>query len=253
MTALIAAAVVFACAMAGALVGLKLRDALPSHHLSAETKDVINITTGLVATLAALVLGLLVASAMDSFDAEEDGFQKLSANIIVLDRLLSGLGPDAAPARERLRSVVSVALSRLWPTDGAPAGALDEGRITAGGRSVFAAILAVKPPGEDLRHVHNQALEIATELARTRWLLSEPAESASLFPFLVVVTFWLAMIFASFGLFAPRNAIVMTALVIGAFSAAGAVFLIVDLNRPIGGLIQVTSDPLRFALEQMGK
>src|SRR5271154_1023119 len=100
-------AIVFACTFGGALVGMTLRALLPEHHLNAETKEVIKLGTGLIATLSALVLGLLIASAKSSFDAQRTGFQQLSANIVLLDRLLARYGPETKDVRGSLRDLVA--------------------------------------------------------------------------------------------------------------------------------------------------
>jgi hypothetical protein len=250
---IIIAGIVFACTFGGALIGISLRAKLPESHLTSESKEVIKLATGLLATLAALVLGLLVASAKSAFDAQESGFQQLSANIVVLDRMLAHYGPEAIQAREALRGTVTATIDRLWPSKGSPASGLDDTAITADGETLYSAIRDLAPQNDAQRVVQSQALQIGTDLARTRWLLSQQQDSASSVPFLIVLLFWLFAIFTSFGLFAPRNGAVLTALMVCALSSAGAIFLIVDLNQPNGGLIQVSSGPLRYAVSQLGK
>ena len=235
------------------MLGMSLRSVLPESHLSAESKEVIRVTSGLLATLSALVLGLLVASAKSGFDAQENGFQQLAANTVALDRLLARGGPETNRAREALRRTVSRTIDSLWPTTDSASSGLDAAEITAETDSFFAAIRDLNAGNETQRTVQSQALQLAADMARTRWLLSQETDSASAIPFLAVLLFWLFALFASFGLFAPRNGAVMTALIVCALSAAGAVFLIVDLNRPSSGLIQVSSTPLRYALSQLGK
>jgi hypothetical protein len=105
--------IVFACTFGGALVGMLLRATLPVHHLSSDSKDVVKLGTGLIATLSALVLGLLIASAKSSFDAQRTGFQQLSANLVMLDRALARYGPETKDAREALRQLVASAIDRL--------------------------------------------------------------------------------------------------------------------------------------------
>ena len=109
--------IVFACTFGGALVGMVLRAILPEHHVSTESKDVVKLGMGLIATLAALVLGLLIASAKSSFDAQRSGFQQLAANLVLLDRALARYGPETKDAREALRSLVAATIDRLWPED----------------------------------------------------------------------------------------------------------------------------------------
>jgi len=245
--------IVFACTFGGALAGMMLRAVVPDHHLSSESKDVVKLGTGLIATLAALVLGLLIASTKSSFDAQRTGFQQLSANVVLLDRTLARYGPEAKDARNGLRQLVASAIERLWPEDAATSSGLGSSAFTARGSTVFDQVRDLSPKTESQRWLQSQALQLCNELAKTRWLLTEQDESAIPTPFLVVVIFWLTVLFISWGLFSPMNPTVVATLLVCALSVAGALFLIVDLDQPFGGLIQISSTPLRNALSQLGQ
>ena len=247
------AALVFACALGGALLGILLQRVLPSAHLSHESKDVIKLGTGLVATMAALVLGLLVGTAKSSFDSQTTGFQQLATNVILLDGALKSYGPDAEESRELLRQLVAVTIDHLWPPDGSPHSTLADSQLTDAGRAFHAAIRDLAPRDDAQRFAQSQALAIGSELARTRWNLSQQDEDSLPLPFLAVLAFWLFVLFTSFGLFSPRNETVIAVLFVCALSVAGAVYLIVDLDQPFEGLLQVSSTPLRNALAQLGK
>jgi hypothetical protein len=245
--------IVFACTFAGALAGMALRAVLPEHHVSQESKDVVKMGTGLIATLAALVLGLLIASAKSSFDAQRTGFQQLAANLVLLDRALSRYGPETKDAREALRRLVASTIERLWPENTSIASGLESSPLTASGGKLIDQIRDLTPKNEGQRWAQSQALQLTTDLARSRWLLIEQNESAIPTAFLVVVVFWLTVLFASFGLFSPWNSTVVATLLVCALSVAGAMFLIVDLDEPFGGLIQISSTSLRNALSQIGQ
>jgi hypothetical protein len=255
-------AIVFACTFGGALLGMVLRRVLPEHHMSSESKDVVKLGTGLIGTLAALVLGLLIASAKSSFDAQRTGFQQLSANLVLLDRALARYGPETKQTREALRGLVASTIERLWPKEGAAsdqsessprASALGGSAITTSGTAILDRIRDLSPKTEGQRLLQSQAMSISGDLGRTRWLLVEQQESALPTPFLVVVVFWLSFLFLSFGLFSPPNPTVIVTLLVCALSVAGAMFLIVDLDDPFGGLIQISSNSLRNALSQMNQ
>jgi hypothetical protein len=255
-------AIVFVCTFGCALLGMVLRRVLPEHHISSDSKDVVKLGTGLIGTLAALVLGLLIASAKGSFDAQRTGFQQLSANLVLLDRALARYGPETKQTREGLRGLVASTIERLWPKEGAAfdgpglspgASALGGSAITTSATTLFDRIRDLSPKNEGQRSLQSQALSIAGDLGRTRWLLVEQQESALPTPFLVVVTFWLSVLFLSFGLFSPPNPTVIVTLLVCALSVAGAMFLIVDLDDPFGGLIQISSNSLRNALSQMNQ
>lgn len=252
MNSLKIAAVVFLGACGGALAGMLLQRVLPESHLRAESKDVVKLGSGLIATMAALVLGLLVGSAKSSFDSQSGGFQQLSTDIILLDQTLAHYGPDAAEPRAQLRRTVAATIERLWPTNHSPAAGLDDAQITHAGAVLYDSIQSLSPRDEAQRSLKNHALQIGTNLARNRWQLSQPDDGSLPIPFLTVLVFWLFALFVSFGLFAPRNGTVIAVLVVSALSVAGAVFLIVDMDQPFEGLLQVSSAPLRAALERIG-
>jgi len=254
MSALLVAVIILVCVFGGALAGMALRRVLPAPHLSEESKDVVRLATGLVATMAALVLGLLVASAKSSYDTQRDGLDEIAANVTLLDTVLAQYGPQAQDVRQGLRRVVAGAMARLWPTDGSQTPTLGGPETTAGGKLLHAEILALVPATDAQRALQAQALQIGSNLARVRLLLIAQHQSTVISGvFLVILTFWLVVLFASFGLFAPRNATVLTALLISALSVAGAIFLILELDQPFEGLIQISDAPLRNAFVDLGK
>lgn len=254
MSALAIAAIVLACVFGGALAGMALRSRLPAPHLSEESKDVVRLGTGLVATMAALVLGLLVASAKGSYDTQRDGLDSIAADITLLDTVLAQYGPEAGAARADLRRVVAGAMARLWPSDATQVPTLGGAETTQGGKLLHGQILALVPANDMQRQLQAQALQIGAELARVRLLLIAQHESTAISGvFLVILTFWLVVLFASFGLFAPRNATVLAALLISALSVSGAIFLILELDQPFEGLIQIPSAPLRSAYAHLGE
>jgi hypothetical protein len=247
------AGIVFACTFGGSLFGILLRRILPDTHLSGDSKDAVKLGTGLIATLSALVLGLLIASAKSSFDAERSGLQQLSTNIILLDRSLKFYGPETKQIREMLRRTVMLLLELRWQANGPHASGLNASELSESGGELYAAIRDLSPRTDAQKAIQSQALQISFELSRTRWLLIQGEESSIPTPFLVVLVFWLTVLFITFGLFSPRNATVITVLFICALSVGGALFLIVELDRPLNGLIKISSKPLRDALEQIGK
>lgn len=252
MDSLTVAGTVFGCTLGGAFAGMGLRRLLPESHLSPEAKDVVKMGTSLVSTLAALVLGLLIASAKGSFDAQRTGFQQLSVNLILLDRSLQSYGPEAADCRAKLRRTVQLLIDHRWPPDGTPATGLADPELTASGGALYAAIRDLAPRTDAQKLVQSQALGVATDLARTRWTLRQGEGHSIPTALLVVLVVWLTVLFVTFGLFAPPNGTVGGVLVVCAASVAGALFLIVELDRPFDGLIQISSQPLRDALEQFG-
>ena len=243
--------IVFACAFGGVLLGMVLRAALPEHHLSTDSKDVVKLGMGLLATMAALVLSLLIASAKSSYDTQRSELTQLSSNVILLDRVMAHYGPETKDARDLLRHTVARVLERMWSKDGSRPAPLEP--AAAGEKRLYDKIQSLSPRNDAQRSLRAEALRISTELGRTRWLLFEEAGGTIPVPFLVMLIFWVAVIFISYGLFAPPNATVIATLFVCALSVSGAIFLILELDRPFAGLIQLSSAPLRSALANLGQ
>ena len=245
MSSLAISAVVFACVFGGALLGMLLRAALPQHHLSPESKDGVKLGIGLIATMAALVLGLLIASAKSSFDSQRNELTQMSANVIFLDRVLARYGPETREAREGLRGAVVSALDRMWPEDRSRPVQVQG---TSESEAVFDKLQQLAPKNETQRALQAQALKLGTDVAQTRWLLFAQRSSSIPLPFLVILVFWLTIIFASFSLFARLNLTLIVALLVFAISASAALFLILELGQPFTGLMRISDAPLRNAL-----
>ena len=251
MSSIAIALIVFGCVFGGALLGTFLRTVLPEHHLSAESKNIVELGMGLVATMAALVLGLMIASAQGSFGTQRSEFIQMSSNTILLDRALASYGPETKEVRDLIRRVVLRTLNQIWPEDSSQSAQLDP--LVARSEFVFEKIGALAPQNDAQRSIKDQALSLALNLAQTRWLMFEETGSSIPMPFLVVLVFWITIIFVSFGLLAPPNATVIATLFICALSVSGAIFLILELDRPFRGLIQISSEPLRDALAHLGQ
>jgi hypothetical protein len=243
--------IVFACVFGGALLGMILRAALPESHLSTDSKDFVKLGMGLIATMAALVLGLLIASAKSSYDIQRNELTQISANIIVLDRLMANYGPETKDARDLLRRSVARALDQMWPENRSRAVQLEPGTRD---EALYDTLYRLSPKNEDQRLLKSQALTIGANLRQTRWLEVEQRWGSSIpIPVLAALIFWLAIIFVSFGLFAPPNGTVVATMFVCVLSVSGAVFLILELDRPFDGLIRIPSAPLRDALVHLGQ
>jgi len=224
---------------------------LPEEHLSTDTKDVVKLGIALIATMAALVLSLLIASAKGTYDTRRNQLLEVSADIILLDRVLANYGAETKDARAMLQRSVAAAIEQFWPANGGRPATID--RRASSVEALYDNIQRLAPQSEAQRALQNHASTLALDLARTRVLLFEQLGGSIPVPFLVLLVFWLTIIFASFGLFAPRNATVIAAFFVCALSVSGALFLILELDRSFEGLLQVSSAPLRAALTQLGQ
>ena len=248
MTSLVVSLIVWVVIMVGVGIGVLLRKTLPEHHLADEAKDVVRLGTALVSTIAALVLSLLIASANSSYETQSGAVKRLTADIILLDNILAEFGPEAQAVRGHMRPAANLLLERVWRERRSESAKQGPFEATAAGEAVFKEILALPAQSEAQRTLKARTVDVSADVARTRLLLFEQAGSALPLPFLAVLVFWLAMIFASFSLFSRLNATLIAALAIFALSASGAIFLIIELSQPFDGLMQISSEPLRHAL-----
>jgi hypothetical protein len=243
--------IALACIFGGALLGKFLGTVLPAQHLSEDSKDSVKLGMGLVATMCALVLGLLIASAKTYYDTQNAELTEMSAKFVFLDRTLAHYGPETAECRATLRNVVAQFAGRLWGHDKSAALQLDRNSIDA--EALFEKTQALAPKDQNQRLVQAQALNQEIALGQTRWLMYEQASTELPKPLLVVLIFWLTVIFVSWGIYAPRNATVAATWFVTALSVSSAIFLILEMYTPYSGLILVSNGPLRSALEHLGQ
>jgi hypothetical protein len=241
------------CIFGGALLGMALGRFLPAEHLGADSKDAIKLGAGMISLLAALVLGLLVSSAKNNFDASNAAITQGGAKAILLDRVLARYGAEAGEVRGELRRAVAALIEMLWPEERSTASGLDALERTHAGETMLDEIRRLRPQTDAQRELQAQARQLANELLLLRWVEIEQAQTALPTAFLGILLFWLTVLFTSFGLIAPRNATVVTVLFIGALSLATAVFLILEMNEPMSGVIRTSSGPMRKALEHLGE
>jgi hypothetical protein len=244
-------ALVFACLFGAGLLGLRVRAALPEDHRSTETKDAVKVGMGLVATMAALVLGLLVASTKGSYDTQKNEVIQMAAKTVFLDRVLANYGSETAESRDILRQSVGSAIDHIWPDKKSSQAAQLDPSVSSG-ETFFNSIQKLSPQNDVQRSLKSQATQIATDLGQMRWLLFEQTETSISVTMLIVLISWLAIIFMSAGLFAPPNATVVIALMLAALSISGAIFLILELDSPFDGVIQISKRPMHNALIHLG-
>lgn len=251
MSPLIVSLVVFAIVFAGAVAGTLLRTCVPTDHLGDDSKDVIKLGIGLVGTMTALVLGLLISSAKGSFDAQSTELTQVSANIVLLDRVLAHYGTETTEIRQNLRAMVKGLIDEKWAGDHRrPAQLAGE---TNRNEFLLEKVQGLSPQNDEQRALKSQALNILMSLAQTRWLMFEQGAVSVSAPMVVVMVFWLTIIFIAWGLMTPPNATVIITMLVVAASVSSALFLILEMYSPYGGLIQISSAPLRAALEQLGR
>jgi hypothetical protein len=220
--------------------------------LSKESQDVVRLGMGLVATMTALLLGLVTAAAKGSFDSQDVAVRNAAASILTLDRLLARYGPETKPTRDLLRQTTAARLETTWPTDGGDGPGLAAAQVSNAGEEIENQILQLAPATDSQRWFKSESLKLTEDVLKTRWRLLGSTGGSVSSTFLIVVISWLTVTFGSFGLYAPRNATVMAVLFIASLSVAAAVFLILELDGPFEGVVKISGGPMRYALENLG-
>ena len=243
--------VVFAIIFGGALLGMFLGKILPVQHLSTESRDVIRIVMGMLAMLSSVTLGFSPAPPLARSPRGRVNCAVRACN----SSCGSDLGrvrTETAPTRALLKQVLSERISQIWPEEG---GAVSLSALSGGPgiNLVQRDLFALSPQTERQRWLRSNALEITNTIAESRWTTVEQIGSRFPWAFFIVVVFWLAVVFASFGLFAPRNASVIAALFVAALALAAPIFMMFETDQPYGGLVKIPSTSLRIALDQLGR
>ena len=253
MSAPLIAFIILACMLSGMALGSYLRLVLPDDHTQADSKDILMTSAGMMATLIALIIGLLVTSAKGTYDDTTSSITQGGAKIITLDYYLSHYGPEAKEVRELLRQAIASGIERIWPDESTHGADLAKMETATEMADVYNRIRELSPKNESQKYLQTQALQIGADMMQSRWMLIEQSQTNLPRIFLVVLTFWLTVLFAQFGLLAPRNRTAKSALFICALSMSGAIYLILELNNPLEGTIKVSSAPLHKALSIIGK
>jgi hypothetical protein len=243
----------FGCAFGGAMLGHYIRSVIPPAHLSKEAQDVMKLGMGLVATMTALLLGLVTAAARSSFDSQDAAMRTAAADILTLDRLLARYGPETKPTRTRIRNAVAFRVETTWPDDGSASSGMTRTMATPALEEIEDQILRLSPANDNQRWFKSESLKLSEEVLRTRWRTLDAQGGSVEDVFLIVVVLWLTATFVSFGLYAPPNPAVVAVLLVAALAVAGAVFLILELDGPFDGVIKISSGPMRYTLSQLGQ
>jgi hypothetical protein len=241
------------CIFGGVLLGMLLQKVLPEHHLDTPSKDTVKVGAGMLATLTALVLGLLVSSAKSSFDAVNAGIAQTGAKIILFDHILADYGPETKEVREQLRHTVASVIERIWPEQKGAVGGLRALESVDAAETLQAKLRELTPKNDLQKSLLAQASQISSDMLQARLLLMEGQQNTLPSSFLVLLIFWLTGLFISFGLFSPRNGTVLAVLLICALSVSSAIFLVLEMDRPLDGFIKASNAPLRKAVELIGK
>ncbi len=252
MSPIVVTVLAFGLALFGIMLGTVTQKMLPEGHLTSDSKEVVKLSMGVVATLAALVLGLLVASAKNTYDARESEINQITAYVILLDNLLAKYGEEAQAARASLRQAIPPVVDRIWKEGQSVPLQASPFKAAAEGEAFYQRVQELQPSNDIQRGLKERVVQVTTDLAQARFLLFSHLGSSIPVPFLAVLLLWMIVLFAGFSLMAPANATTLASLVICALSVSGAIFLILELDQPFSGIMVIQSEPLLNALPTLG-
>jgi hypothetical protein len=248
---LVIALIVFLCLVGVSLGVLFSYEKLPAHHRHDDTQSVVRSIAGIFVVMTSLVLGLMLNSAKAKFEAINKDVHALATDIIVLDRTLRSYGREAEDTRQRLLAYVRRAADGTWTTGSSanPSDKTSEQLLN----DIGAALRALRPTNDAQSSIWNDARQEYRQGLELRWALVEQAESSLPLPLLGLVIAWLILVFASFGYRAPRNLVVVLSFVGASALISGALYLIVDMDEPFRGPIQISPAPLQRALAELSR
>jgi hypothetical protein len=234
---------------AGIGLGQLLQSRLPEDHLQGESRDMIRTASGLLGTVVALTIGLLVGSAKSTFDQANEGVIAFSTRVIQLDQALRRFGPVAEPLRGELRESMQLGRELLWYSQEPVDRRLKEAQRMRRFNDVLKQIeaLPVESPGQEL--TRKEAAVLGGEVGRSVWQVLEKSEQQLPPPLIAMLIVWLGLLFFSFGLLAPANRTALGALVLSSLAMAGALFMLLEMNQPFDGFIEVSPGPLETMLD----
>ena len=249
MNSIVVSSIIFACVFAAAIVGMVVR--VPEEHLGSDAKDVVRLATGLVATMASIILGMLVSSAKSSYDARKNDVAEMSYEVLAIDQVLARFGPDANRAPRRVSPDGGV-----WHLPRLAKGGFAAGRPQAVGplsQTLVDELESLSPKDDRQAAAKAQGTAMVVALRQTQWLLFLKTEQNAVpLPLLVALVAWLAAIFLSFGLFAAPNTTTVATLAVSALAVSAAIFLILEMYTPFSGVLRISPAPILEALRQMG-
>jgi hypothetical protein len=240
----------FAAIFCGVIAGMLVARCLPGRHLSTETQSAVTVSVAVIGTLSALVLGLMISAANRSFSTRSDNVREVSLQLIRIDRNLRRYGPEADDARLALHAWAKAKTQQLFPEKGQERPS-NQGTIIML-ESVQDEILDLEPKNPQQDYLRTLCLTLTSTIIHERWSLEMLTGQSIPFPFLILLVFWLSIVFVSFGLFAPPNPTTIVILLLCSVAVSGGIYFIEELDNPASGLIQISPDAMRKAVNEIG-
>ena len=257
MNSIESAVLTFVLIFGAASAGFILQQRLPPNHLTDQSKGAAHLGAGLIATLAALILGLLVSSTKGSYDQTVSLVNEIAASFEHADRLLANYGPEAVPLRSLLKQSLEKAYSLVWPEErglGKNVSLNDPSSSKMVLESAYNGISMLKPSNPNQHQLQTDSIRLTDEIIQKRWLLQEIVYGGGISSILLVIpVLFVAFITFVYALYAPRNTTVVAAMFSSSICIAISIFLISELASPLKGVLKISSKPVQLALQHMGK
>ncbi len=231
------------------MISIVVSARLPARHRDDDTNNVVRLAANIFVVASSLVLGLLINSAKNTYEAVDRNVHAFATDLVLLDRSLRHVDPEALGVREKLATYVHQAVAGTWPASGAPV--LEDSVAERLLDEVGNALSTIRPADPGRVELWRRAEINYQNVVKRRWVLIEESEGTIPKAFIVMLVTWLVLIFASYGFRAPRNAVVVTTLVVAAFLIAGSIYLVLDMDVPFSGPIQISPAPLQRAELQL--
>jgi hypothetical protein len=185
---------VFVCTFGGVLVGMRLRATLPKTHLDGDSRDTVKVGIGLIATMTALVLGLVTASVKSSFDALDTTIKRVAVEVLTLDRILARYGPETGEIRAAMRHALALRIDTIWGQDSSRPAQPDPSELMRGAEGIAGRIQGLSPQNDTQRRLRSRALDLSEAVLEARWRAFGTGSSSVPVLFLVILLFWLTTV-----------------------------------------------------------
>lgn len=237
----------------GAMLGGAISKRLPEDYLCNNSRDTIKLGVGLIATMTALILGLLTASSKGVFDAVDKSIRQTAADVLLLDRTLANYGSETDTIRLQLKRLVEKRTHEIWPEQGEVVLDANTKSAEVPIEELAHRIRKLQAQNDEQKWLQQRAIKLSDQVLEARWLVLAGLSNSVSQPFLVALTVWLAVTFTTFGLLAPQNAVVRTIIGVCALTVGSAVFLIQEMEQPFDGAVRVSPASLHYAIERLNR
>lgn len=246
-------AIVLVLILVSAAIGSHVRASLADHHFSEDSLAAMRIAVGLVATLSALVLSLLISSGKSSLDLVNTALQHNSVAIIQLDRTLSEFGPSTDELRGQIKNDYAQWITFLFSDKTGKSAEAESRDILERTYDIQGRIFALQAVGVSQEKLRDRAMQLWDDIFAGRWLALEHRRGLIPTPLIAVLVGWLTVIFGIFGFSAPRNWSMCVVFVLCALSTTTAVYVVLDLDTPFRGMVNASNAPMLDALKFLGR